>query len=62
MTFFLILQYVDNAKKVVRNYLKMYRRGKDYAKYFFQSAATVQLAKGLEVVTKSVQIELLILI
>ena len=40
----------------------MYRSGKDYTKHFFQSASTVQLAKRLEVVIKSVQMELLILI
>ena len=45
-----------------KNYLKMYRSGKDYTKHFFQSASTVQLAKRLEVVIKSVQMELLILI
>ena len=54
MTFFLILQYVGNAKKVAWNYLKMYWRGKDYAKHFFQSAATVQLAKRLAISSNKV--------
>ena len=62
MTFALALQYAGHAKKVIWNYLKMYRSRKDYAKQFFQSEATVQLAKRLEEFKKSVKMELLILI
>ena len=62
MTFFLILQYVGNAKKVALKLFENVSKRKLLRQNFFRSAATVQQAKRLELVTKSVQMELFILI